>query len=59
MTRSLINPDHLMWGSDYPHSEGTFPYSRQKIAADFADIPADETRGLVRDNAKKLYRLSV
>ncbi len=59
MTRSLINPDHLMWGSDYPHSEGTFPYSRQKIVADFADIPADETRRLVRDNASNLYRLNV
>jgi len=57
LTRHLINCDHLMCGSDYPHSEGTFPYSRQKIAADFADIPADEARKLVRDNAATLYHL--
>ncbi len=59
LTRHLLNLDHLMWGSDYPHSEGTFPYSRKKIAADFADLPAEETRRLVRDNALSLYRLDV
>ena len=25
--RSLIAPDRFMWGSDYPHDEGTEPYS--------------------------------
>ncbi len=59
LTRSLINQDHLMWGSDYPHSEGTFPYSRQKIAADFVDLPASDTRKLVRDNAAALYAIEV
>ncbi len=59
LTRNLLNPDHLMWGSDYPHSEGTFPYSRQKIAADFAGLPPGETRKLIRDNAATLYHLAV
>ncbi len=27
LTRELIGVDRLMWGSDYPHTEGTFPYS--------------------------------
>jgi uncharacterized protein len=26
LTRHLLNIDHLMWGSDYPHTEGTFPF---------------------------------
>jgi predicted TIM-barrel fold metal-dependent hydrolase len=59
MTRHLLNIDHLMWGSDYPHSEGTFPYSRQQIAKDFADIPAEETDKLVRRNAASLYGIDV
>lgn len=59
LTRHLLNPDHLMWGSDYPHSEGTFPYSLEQIARDFADIPREETRKLVRDNAAALYGLSL
>ncbi|MGH7965716.1 MAG: amidohydrolase family protein, partial [Candidatus Binatia bacterium] len=24
LTREFLNVDHLMWGSDYPHTEGTF-----------------------------------
>jgi predicted TIM-barrel fold metal-dependent hydrolase len=51
--------DRLMWGSDYPHSEGTFPYSRRQIEHDFGDIPEQETRMLVRDNAAQLYGIEV
>jgi len=55
MTRHLLNLDHLMWGSDYPHTEGTFPRSREQIERDFADVPAPEVRKLVSDNAAVLY----
>ena len=27
LTRHLLGIDRLMWGSDYPHTEGTFPFS--------------------------------
>ena len=44
-----------MWGSDYPHTEGTFPFSIQRIQKDFVDVPENETRMMVRDNATQLY----
>ena len=28
-----------MWGSDYPPTEGTFPYSQEAIGRDFAGLP--------------------
>jgi predicted TIM-barrel fold metal-dependent hydrolase len=59
LTRHLMGLDRLMWGSDYPHSEGTFPYSRRQIEHDFGDIPEQETRMLVRDNAAQLYGIEV
>ncbi len=59
LTRGLLGIDRLMWGSDYPHSEGTFPASKARIEKDFADVPAAETRMLVRDNAAKLYGIEV
>jgi uncharacterized protein len=59
LTRHLLNVDHLMWGSDYPHSEGTFPYSRRRIEQDFADIADEETRKMVRDNAIGLWRFPI
>lgn len=34
--------DRVMWGSDYPHHEGSSPYSRELMRRAFADwTPAD------------------
>jgi len=30
--RDVIGVDNMMWGSDYPHSESTFPQSRKILA---------------------------
>ena len=30
--RDVIGVDNMMWGSDYPHSESTFPRSRKILA---------------------------
>ena len=32
----------MMWGSDYPHSELTFPRSRKILTEILADVPDDE-----------------
>jgi predicted TIM-barrel fold metal-dependent hydrolase len=55
LTRGLLNVDHLMWGSDYPHTEGTFPNSLDRVSKDFAGIPAGVARKILADNAVKLY----
>jgi predicted TIM-barrel fold metal-dependent hydrolase len=58
LTRHLLSLDHQMWGSDHPHTEGTFPLSIERIRKDFADVPEDETRKMVRDNAAALYGIA-
>ncbi len=55
LTRELLNVDHLMWGSDYPHTEGTFPRSREQVTKDFAGLEPELTRKLVSDNCRRLY----
>jgi hypothetical protein len=40
--RDVIGIDNMMWGSDYPHSESTFPQSRKIVAAILAGVPDDE-----------------
>jgi len=55
LTRELLNTDRLMWGSDYPHTEGTFPGSRQRVEKDFADVPDEDLRKMTADNAARLY----
>ena len=53
--RDITGVDCLMWGSDYPHDEGTFPHSREVIARTFKDTPDEETRKIVGGNAAALY----
>ena len=55
LAREVTGVDCLMWGSDYPHDEGTFPHSQEVINRIFNDIPEGEKRKIVRDNAAKLY----
>jgi predicted TIM-barrel fold metal-dependent hydrolase len=55
--RHAIGVGNIMWSSDYPHSETTWPDSRKLIAKWFRGIPEDEKRQIVRDNARALYRL--
>jgi predicted TIM-barrel fold metal-dependent hydrolase len=53
--RHQIGIDRFMWGSDYPHDEGTYPYTREHLRARFAGVPEDEMRKILAGNAAKLY----
>ena len=53
--RDFIGVNTLMWGSDYPHAESTFPYSRETLNRILANVPEDEKRLIVGENASKLY----
>jgi hypothetical protein len=33
-----------MWGSDYPHMEGTFGHTQETLHGLFDDVPAEVTR---------------
>ena len=44
-----------MWGSDYPHDEGTHPYTREHLRARFNDVDPVEVKKMLSENAAKLY----
>lgn len=48
---------NIMWTSDYPHSETTFPNSRQIILRDFAGVPEADIRDIICNRARALFRL--
>ncbi|MSQ25471.1 MAG: amidohydrolase [Dehalococcoidia bacterium] len=50
-----IGEDNVMWASDYPHPDSTFPHSRESVERDFAGVDARLTRKVVRETAAKLY----
>jgi uncharacterized protein len=56
-TRHRVGLDRLMWASDYPHSDSTWPHSLKVIERDFAGIPASDLTAIVHDNAAALYGL--
>jgi uncharacterized protein len=56
--RELIGTDNIMWSSDYPHSDSTWPHSREVIAKDFEGVSEADRRKILADNAVGLYGLS-
>jgi len=57
--RDVIGVDNMMWGSDYPHSESTFPRSRKILAEILAGVPDDEQAKIVGGNTARVYRFDV
>jgi predicted TIM-barrel fold metal-dependent hydrolase len=53
--RYAIGIDATMWGTDYPHPEGTWPHTRDRLKKDFANLPVDDTALLLGENALRCY----
>jgi len=57
--RDIIGIDRWMWGSDYPHDEGTHPYTREHLRSRFAAVDPAEVERLLTLNAANLYGFDV
>lgn len=57
--RALIGVDRIMWGSDFPHEEGTFPFSREALAHTYAGVDSDDVTKMVGHNAAHVYGFDV
>jgi predicted TIM-barrel fold metal-dependent hydrolase len=57
--RHEIGIGNFLWGNDFPHPEGTFPYTRERVRLRFRDVPVDETRQMLGLNAARVYDLDV
>jgi predicted TIM-barrel fold metal-dependent hydrolase len=53
--RHEIGIDRIMWGSDLPHTEGTYPYTMEALRATFAQMPAAEAQQILAGNAERVY----
>ncbi|HLF77910.1 MAG TPA: hypothetical protein VJB57_10520 [Dehalococcoidia bacterium] len=47
-TRYDVGVENLMWGSDFPHHDSTFPRSRAVLDDILEDIPDEERSHSVR-----------
>ena len=53
--RHQVGVNKVMWGSDYPHKEASFPFSREAIRLTYADVDPAELRLILGGNAAALY----
>ena len=54
-SRHQIGLDKFMWGSDYPHDEGTHPYTTESLRRSFAGTDPVELQQLLAGNAAAVY----
>jgi predicted TIM-barrel fold metal-dependent hydrolase len=52
-----IGEDNITYESDYPHSDSTWPRTREIAEEQMADLSDEQRRKIVRGNAIKLFGL--
>jgi predicted TIM-barrel fold metal-dependent hydrolase len=54
-----IGVHKIMWGSDYPHLEGTWPNTRKALTETFHDFAEEDIRAILGRNAANVYGFDV
>jgi predicted TIM-barrel fold metal-dependent hydrolase len=57
--RDVIGTGNMMWGSDYPHSESTFPQSRKILAEILEGVPDHEQAKIAAGNTARVYNFDM
>ena len=52
-----LGEDRIVWGSDYPHHDSTFPGAVAKLEATIMSLPATSRAKVLGGNALELYHL--
>jgi len=53
--RSVLGGHRFMWGSDYPHDEGTYPFTKEHLLQIFSNTPPAELSEILAGNAASLF----
>jgi predicted TIM-barrel fold metal-dependent hydrolase len=53
----FVGVDRVVWGSDYPHADSTFPGALDELRATIAPLPEEQQRRILSANAAALYAL--
>ncbi len=55
-TRYTVGVDKILFETDYPHGDGTWPDSQRVFDEFFGSLPADEVAKISHENAAALFR---
>ncbi len=50
-----MNPERVLWSTDYPHISADYPYSWRTIQSSMSGVPANVKADILHRNAEKLY----
>ena len=50
---------NIMWGTDYPHPEGSWPETREQMLETFRGLPEAEIAAMLGGNAARVYGFDV
>jgi len=53
--RHEIGIENILWGSDFPHDEGTWPNTSDSLHNTFDGVPENELRAMLGENALDVY----
>ncbi len=53
----LIGIENLMWATDYPHPDSTWPRSQEILQEHFKDLPQDQVEMIASGNVSRMYHL--
>jgi len=55
--RHDLGVENLLWATDYPHPDSTWPHSQEVIHEHFDNVPVEEMRLIIGGNAARIYQL--
>ena len=53
----LIGIENLMWATDYPHPDSTWPRSRKVLEDHFEGMSRDDVELIASGNVSRIYKL--
>ena len=53
----LLGIENLMWATDYPHPDSTWPRSQEILQNHFKDLPKDDVEAIASGNVSRIYHL--
>ena len=56
--KDFFNKQRMMWASDFPHLDSTYPDSQKLLREQTADLSKEEKTWLLHDNVAGLYELN-
>lgn len=57
--KALVDGHNLIWASDYPHTDSTYPRSRQVRETQMAKLNETQKNNIIHDNVRNLFNLPV